>query len=104
MEQVIELVSYTSVEGATEQDIVTATEQSRRFIATLPGFLYRSLSHDSATNRWTDIVYWQTMDDAKNAGEQFMACPDCQPLMGLIEQPSLVMQHQLIKMSSCSTQ
>ncbi|EWS66805.1 hypothetical protein Y702_24745, partial [Vibrio vulnificus BAA87] len=72
--------------------------------ATLPGFLYRSLSHDSTTNRWTDIVYWQTMDDAKNAGEQFTACPDCQPLMGLIEHPSLVMQHQLIKMSSCSTQ
>ncbi|WP_265339821.1 hypothetical protein [Vibrio vulnificus] len=44
------------------------------------------------------------MDDAKNAGEQFTACPDCQPLMGLIEHPSLVMQHQLIKMSSCSTQ
>ncbi|HAS8123930.1 TPA: hypothetical protein I7665_17630 [Vibrio vulnificus] len=104
MEQVIELVSYTLVEGATEQDIVAATEQSHQFIATLPGFLYRSLSHDCTTNRWTDIVYWQTMDDAKNAGEQFTACPDCQPLMGLIEHPSLVMQHQLIKMSSCSTQ
>ncbi|EHU4913497.1 hypothetical protein M5225_003808 [Vibrio vulnificus] len=104
MEQVIELVSYTLVEGVTEQDIVAATEQSQRFIATLPGFLYRSLSHDCTTNRWTDIVYWQTMDDAKNAGEQFTACPDCQPLMGLIEHPSLVMQHQLIKMSSCSTQ
>ncbi|WP_238586126.1 hypothetical protein [Vibrio vulnificus] len=36
MEQVIELVSYTLVEGATEQDIVAATEQSHRFIATLP--------------------------------------------------------------------
>ncbi|SON51968.1 hypothetical protein [Vibrio tapetis] len=99
MQQVIEIVSYKANENVSEQDMIAASEQSHKFIASLPGFLYRSVSHNPETQSWTDVVYWRNLDDAKSAGEQFMQSADCQPLVALISQESLSMQHQFIKMS-----
>ncbi|WP_394246077.1 antibiotic biosynthesis monooxygenase family protein [Vibrio profundi] len=100
MEQVIELVSFKLVHGTTQKDFIEAAEKSQKFVSTLPGFLYRSLSHNEEQDSWTDTVYWRSMEDAKSAGEQFMSCADCQPLMAMITPDSVNMQHQQIKMDS----
>ncbi|KGK21853.1 hypothetical protein DC58_14220 [Vibrio navarrensis] len=103
MEQVIEMVSFKLIEGTSAQTYIAASEQSQAFVASQPGFLYRSLSHDTASDSWTDVVYWQDMEAAKKAGEQSKSHADCQPLMALIEPNSIDMRHQLIKMSSCNS-
>ncbi len=103
MSNVIETVKYSLVAGATEQDLVAATKQSQTFISSLPGFLYRSLSQHEETGTWTDVVYWNSMEEAKAAGQQFETSEDCKPLMSLIDPASLDMKHEVIKMSSCQT-
>ncbi|MGF1753146.1 hypothetical protein L4C33_06055 [Vibrio makurazakiensis] len=100
MEHVIELVSFKLVHGTKEQDFIAASETSQTFIGSLPGFLYRSLSHNVEKDSWTDTVYWRSMEDAKSAGEQFMASAACQPLLAMITPDSVDMQHQKIKMDS----
>ncbi len=105
MQHIVEIVSYKAVASASEQDLIAASEQSHKFIANLPGFLYRSVSHNTVshnteTQTWTDLVYWRTLEDAKAADEQFMQSADCKPLVALISQESLSMQHQVVKMSS----
>jgi len=103
MQQVVEIVSYQAIESATEQDLISASEQSHKFIASLPGFLYRTVSHNPETQSWTDLVFWRSLEDAQAADEQFMQSTDCQPLVALINQESLSMQHQVVKMSSCQS-
>ncbi len=100
MQHIVEIVSYKAVASASEQDLIAASEQSHKFIANLPGFLYRSVSHNTETQTWTDLVYWRTIEDAKAADEQFMQSADCKSLVALISQESLSMQHQVVKMSS----
>ncbi|MCK6264605.1 hypothetical protein KP803_15095 [Vibrio sp. ZSDE26] len=99
--QVIEMVSFNLLSTSSEQEFIQASEKSQAFVSSLPGFLYRSLSHNEESGHWTDTVYWKSMEEAKSAGEQFMNCPDCQPLMSLIDPESVDMKHQVIKMSSC---
>lgn len=101
MNTVIEMVSFKLSAGVTEQDLLAATKQSHAFVAGLDGFQYRSLSYNEASQTWTDIVYWQSMEAAKAAAEAFMASADCQALIALIDKDSVVMQHQSVHFSSC---
>lgn len=98
MKSVIEIVRFKLLENATADQLIAASEQSQKFVSSLEGFEYRSLSYDNDSDTWTDVVYWDSMDNAKSAGEKFMACEDCQPLMALIDPESVIMQHQSIKM------
>ncbi|MEZ9232873.1 hypothetical protein AB4259_17505 [Vibrio amylolyticus] len=100
MSQVIEIVKFSLVEATSESALIEASEQSQQFVASLPGFLYRSLSHNEGNNSWTDTVYWNSMEEAKSAGEQFMASPHCKPLVSLIDPTSVDISHQVIKMDS----
>ncbi|MCG9682203.1 hypothetical protein L1D31_06425 [Vibrio sp. Isolate23] len=99
MENVIEMVSFKLLSGTTPEELVEAANQSQKLVANLKGFQYRSLSHNEENNTWTDVVYWDSMEDAKAAGEQFVNCADCQPLMALIDSESVNMQHQILRMS-----
>ncbi|MCG9581039.1 hypothetical protein L1D13_10670 [Vibrio tubiashii] len=99
MKSVIEIVRFKLLENATSEQLVSASEQSQKFVSSLNGFEYRSLSFDQDSGTWTDVVYWDSMDNAKAAGEQFMASEDCKPLMALIDPESVIMQHQAIMMS-----
>ncbi|WP_070966061.1 hypothetical protein [Vibrio sonorensis] len=104
MENVLELVSFKLNKGVTENDLLEAAEQSQKFVSTLPGFCYRSLSHNAETNEWTDSVYWSSMEEALNAGKQFPSSADCAPLMALIDAPTVKMQHSVVKMKTCGSQ
>jgi len=99
MKSVIEIVRFKLLESATSEQLVSASEQSQKFVSSLEGFEYRSLSFDKDSNTWTDVVYWDSMENAQAAGKQFMSCEDCQPLMALIDPESVIMQHQTIMMS-----
>ena len=100
METVIETVQFRLTNGETEQDFIAAAEQSQNFVKQQPGFLYRSLSHEAASNTWTDIIYWRSQADATNASKLFTQCEDCKPLMNLIEPESVEMKHHSVKMCS----
>lgn len=99
MKSIVEIVCFKLADNATSEKLIAASEQSQKFVSTQPGFEYRSLSFDNDSNTWTDVVYWDSIENAKKAGEQFVACPDCQPLMALIDPASVIMQHQTIMMS-----
>ncbi len=102
MNETIEMVSFTLKPEATEQELIAASEKSQSFIRTLPGFLYRSLSKDVQTEKWVDVVYWDSLENAKAAGDQFMSSEVCLELLALIDKESVQMEHGSIKMSECS--
>ncbi len=99
MKSVIEIVRFKLLDNVTAEQLIEASEQSQKFVSSLEGFEYRSLSYDKDSDSWTDVVYWDSMDNAKSAGEKFKSCEDCQPLMALIDPATVIMQHQSIEMS-----
>lgn len=98
MQSAIEIVTFKLRQGVTEHDLVTASEQSQVFVANLPGFQYRSLSYEIERNLWNDVIYWDSMEEAKQASKQFAANEQCQALIALIDRDSVDIQHQHIKM------
>lgn len=99
MKSVIEIVRFKLLQDVSKEQLITATEKSQKFVSSLNGFEYRSLSFEQESETWTDVVYWDSMDNAKAAGEQFMSSKECAPLMALIDPESVIMQHQTIMMS-----
>ena len=90
---VVEIVSFKLNPAANKNDFLETNVAVEEFIKTLPGILYRSLCCHEETAVWSDIVYWQTMADAKHAQQAFMQSECCGKLMQLIDAESVSMQH-----------
>ncbi len=100
---VIELVTYKLKTDTTKEQLAATHSDVNAFLKKQPGFLYRSLSEDDSGLLY-DIVYWQDMETAKNAGEAFMADKAGQALVALTDESSISMRHMdaLTETNNCS--
>jgi len=89
---VIELVTYKLKANISKEQLSSTHSSVNEFLEEQPGFMYRSLSEDS-NGLLYDIVYWQDMEKAKNAGEAFMAHKAGQALVALTDENSISMRH-----------
>jgi len=89
---VIELVTYKLKQGVDKAALNDSHPKVNDFLKQQNGFLYRSLSEDK-NGLLHDIVYWQDMDCAKQAGEAFEQSPACASLMSITDMESVTMQH-----------
>ena len=92
MKTTIELVTYKLKSGVSKSQLEATHEAVNNFLADQDGFYYRSCSEDNSGLIY-DVVYWQTMQAAKSAGEAFMNHPAGQSLMALCDESSVNMQH-----------
>ncbi|MBL4831278.1 MAG: hypothetical protein JKY55_15500 [Aliivibrio sp.] len=99
MNPVVELVTFELNSGVTEQQMTAAVEKSQLFVKHLPGFLYRSVCKHEETNTWSDIVYWQSKEEAHSAAEAFCTSEQTKELMTLINAETVKMQHNDVKIS-----
>ena len=95
MTTVVEMVTYRLKAGVDKQQLEATNAGVNDFVKQQSGFLYRSLSQDEA-DQWFDIVYWQDMDSAKRAGEQFMNTDVGKTLCELIDMDSCFMRHMSV--------
>ncbi|MBV7300198.1 hypothetical protein [Enterovibrio paralichthyis] len=100
MENVIESVKFKLKAGADVQRFLADSESTLSFITKSGGFLYRSLSVNEETQEWTDITYWQDMESAKAAFDDFMKHESAQQMVSHIEENSVVMSHERVKMNA----
>jgi len=102
---VVEIVSFKLNPDVNKNDFLESNIAFEEFIKARPGILYRSLCCNEETGVWSDIVYWQTMADAKNAQQAFMQSPCCSKLMQLVDPESISMQHsEILAALECYTE
>lgn len=66
MVNVIELVSFKLKKGISEEQFLEASDKlNASFLSLQKGYVERKLVKKEDT--WTDIVLWETMEDAMNA-------------------------------------
>ena len=91
--KVLELVVYKLNEGVSRERFLETNEPVSKWIAAQPGFVSRDLVHDPDGDRWVDVIWWDTLDQARAAAELAMSSESCLPMFSLIEMDSALMLH-----------
>ena len=90
--KVLELVVYKLKEGVSDEQFLGTNGAVSSWISKQPGFISRELVYDGEGDRWVDVIWWETMEQAHAASELSMAS-ECQPMFALIDMESALMLH-----------
>ena len=91
--KVLELVVFKLNEGASREQLLGTVDAVSSWIARQPGFISRDLAYDAEGDRWIDVVWWSSMEDAHAAAELAMSSESCAPMFALIDMESTLMVH-----------
>jgi Antibiotic biosynthesis monooxygenase len=91
--RVLELVVFKLKEGVTREQFLGTDREVSRWIREQPGFVSHELLHDPDGDRWIELAWWETMDEAHAAAEKAMTSETCAPMFGMIDEESSEMLH-----------
>ena len=91
--KVLELVVYKLHEGASREQFLGTNHAVSSWISRQPGFISRELVYDGEVDRWVDIVWWESLEQAQAAMELSMSSDACAPFFALIDNDSMLMLH-----------
>ncbi len=89
----LELVVFQLNEGTDRERFIEAAAIATDWIKTQPGFVSRELSHSVSEDRWVEVVWWKTMQDAKAAAEAAVTSESCSPMFSMVDLESALMLH-----------
>jgi hypothetical protein len=92
-ERVLELVVYKLKNGISREQFLGTNDAVSRWISKQPGFVSRELVHDADGDRWVDVIWWETMENAHIAAELSQTSESCTPMFGLIDMESALTLH-----------
>jgi hypothetical protein len=91
--KVLELVVYQLHEGVSREQFLDTNDAVSSWIRQQPGFISRELVHDAEGDRWVDVIWWETLEQAQAASERSMTSESCSPMFALINMDSALMLH-----------
>lgn len=91
--KVVELVVFKLNEGVTPDELLATNGAVSRWAAEQPGFVSRDMAYDAEGDRWIDVVWWRSMEDARAAADAAMHSASCAPMFALIDMESTLMVH-----------
>lgn len=91
--KVLELVVFKLNEGVSREQLIATNDGVSTWALQQPGFISREMSYDAEGDRWIDIVWWASLDDAQAAAESAMSSESCIPMFSLIDMESTQMIH-----------
>ncbi len=100
MTATLEKVTFRTIPDADENMFLEEATKVSAWAASQPGFQYRTLVKEG--DGWIDLVFWNSEDAAKAAGQAFMSAQETQSFAKLIDINSVSMVHLPQLHSSCS--
>ena len=91
--KVLELVVYKLNEGVSHEEFLATNGPASAWLSKQPGFLSREVVYDAEGDRWVDVVWWETIEQAHAAVELAMSSESCSPMFALIDAESMLMLH-----------
>lgn len=92
-EKVLELVVFKLTDGVSREQFLGTNDAVSTWISRQPGFVSRELSYDADGNRWIDLIWWESMEQAGAAAKLAMTSESCTPMFALIDKESMLMLH-----------
>ncbi len=90
---VLELVVYQLHKGTSREQFLGTNDAVSSWIRQQPGFISRELVYDAEGDRWVDVIWWETLEQAQAASERSMTSESCSPMFALIDMESTLMLH-----------
>ena len=91
--KVLELVVFKLNEGVSREQFLATNDGVSTWALEQPGFVSREMSYDAEGDRWIDIVWWASLEDAQAAAESAMSSASCTPMFSLIDMEATQMIH-----------
>ncbi len=92
-DRVLELVVFKLKEGATREQLLATNDALSEWARQQPGFISREQAYDAEGDRWIDLLWWRTIEDARAASEAAMTSEACAPMFALIDEEATLMLH-----------
>lgn len=89
----LELVVYTLNQEVSREQFLATNPAVEEWIRSQPGFVSRECVHDDEHDRWVDIVWWETLDAAREAAQLAATSAACAPMFALIDLDSMLVLH-----------
>lgn len=90
---VIELAQFKTKPGVSDTDALAAFQEAHDgFLSKCKGFISHELLK-SGEGEWVDIIHWETMEDPKNATQDFMSHPSTKRFIEVTDHSSIKMMH-----------
>jgi hypothetical protein len=91
--KVLELVVFRLDEGVSREQFLGTNDAVSTWISKQPGFISRELSYDAEGDRWIDVLWWDSIENAGAAAELALSSESCLPMFSLIDMESTMMLH-----------
>lgn len=91
--KVLELVVFKLHEGVTREQLLATDGAVSAWISKQPGFISHELLYEAEGDRWIEVAWWQTMEEAHTAAELSRTSESCAPMFALIDLESALMLH-----------
>jgi antibiotic biosynthesis monooxygenase (ABM) superfamily enzyme len=91
--KVLELVVYQLHKGVSREQFLGTNDAVSSWIRQQPGFLSRELVYEAEGDRWVDVIWWETLEQAQAASERSMTSESCSPMFALINMDSALLLH-----------
>ncbi len=91
--KVLELVVYKLQQGVSREQFLGTNDAVSSWIRQQPGFISRELVYDAEGDRWVDVIWWETLEQAQTASELSMTSESCAPMFALIDLESALVLH-----------
>ena len=101
MSATLEKASFRTKPGVSQTEFLAASDALGIWARKQPGFQYRTVVR-AQDGTWIDLVYWDSLANAKAAQENFMSAPQAKPIIELIDETTLQMVHLAQLQSSCA--
>ena len=89
----LELVVFKLADGVSREQFLGTVDAVSNWASEQPGFASRELLYDAEGDRWIEVVWWSTMEDAHAAAELALTSESCRPMFELIDMESTLMAH-----------
>ncbi len=89
-----DILSYELAEGIKEEQLLKVAKQILdSWMSNQDGFIRWEIHKDAEGEGYTDIVYWQDYESAKNAQKQMCNIPNANEWYGCYKEGSILTKH-----------
>ncbi len=100
--QIIETVTFRTIAGVSDRDLTAVAKGLNAYLDRCEGFRARTLYKD-ASGLWHEHYVWANDAAAKAADAGFMAAPEAQAFMALVDRDTVSMGHAPITLARTVT-
>jgi hypothetical protein len=89
----LELVVFSLKAGTTREQFLATESAASNWMQQQPGFISHELSYAADGDRWIEIAWWESLEEAETAANAAMSSASCAPMFALIDMESALMLH-----------